>query len=86
MTAFAELHGHSGWVCMWQSVHAASTVVGLKVWPELLASLIQPLPGVVFWLLSMRMSKVNARTKRSESNREKIEKSTTFSYNMFTLS
>lgn len=66
MKAFVEPYGYGVWVYKWQSVHAVSAVVGSLLWPEFLASLIQRLPGMVFWLLLLHMDIVSAKTSRGQ--------------------
>lgn len=59
---------------------------GLWLRPEFLASLIQHLPGTVFWLLSLLLSKANARTNRGQraTERKTFTRNTTCSDKMFT--
>lgn len=56
---------------MLQSVHVVSTVAGLSLQTEFLASLIQNLPGVVFWLLFLYVGKVNASKNRGKRAAER---------------
>jgi len=58
-------------IYMWQSLHAVSTVVGFQLQPQCLASLMQHLPGAVFWLLSLHMGKINAKTNRGQTTAER---------------